>query len=280
MGRELLAVSIYDQEWPLTRADIVKGLQDVGVREGMTLLVHSSMKSFNRWIPGKSQAVIEALEEAIGPQGTLVMPAQTGELSEPSHWCRPPVPEAWWPIIRAEMPPYRTDLTATRGMGVIAESFRCQDGTLRSNHPQTSFTARGPLAETILREHALDFGLGDQSPLARIYEHGGYVLLLGVDHRSNTSLHLAENRASWPGKHLVRQGAPMLVDGVRQWVEFEEFEYDDSDFNEIGEAFEQMYPDVRSGRIGDCLAKLLPQRELVDFSIERMTARSSETEPQ
>ena len=37
---------------------------------------------------------------------------------------------------------------------------------------------------------------GEQSPLARLYEcnDNGYVLLIGVQHRNNTSLHLAEYR--------------------------------------------------------------------------------------
>ncbi|MCM3749208.1 AAC(3) family N-acetyltransferase [Paenibacillus pasadenensis] len=270
-------MNMYEHERPLTRSDIVEGLTKLGVKRGMTLLVHASLKSFNRWIPGKSQAVVEALEEAIGPEGTLVMPTHTADLSEPSYWSRPPVPEAWWPIIRAEMTPFRPDLTETRMMGAIANCFFRQEGAMRSNHPQVSFAARGPLAEAVIGDHSLDHGLGERSPLARIYEHDGYVLLLGVNHDRNTSLHLAEERSSWPGKKAVRQGSPMLVDGTARWVEFEDLAYDDSDFIEIGEAFENSHPLVRLGLIGDCQARLLPQRALIDFAVQRMAERKEES---
>jgi aminoglycoside 3-N-acetyltransferase len=56
--------------------------------------------------------------------------------------------------------------------------------------------------------------------LSRLYDLDGSVLLLGVDHDNNTSLHLAEYRADWPGKAYVTSGAAMLVDGERQWVSF------------------------------------------------------------
>ncbi|WP_339278837.1 AAC(3) family N-acetyltransferase [Paenibacillus sp. FSL W8-1187] len=267
---------------PLTKQAIALGLKELGVKEGMTLLVHSSMKSFGRWIPGGSQAVVEALEEAAGASGTIVMPTQTADLSEPSAWSRPPVPESWWPVIRAEMPPFRPDLTPTRAMGAVVEAFRRRDGARRSAHPQVSFAARGPLAEAIALEHPLVPPLGEPSPLGRLYEHGAHVLLLGVGHVNSTSLHLAEHRADWPGKRMNRQGAPMLVQGERRWVEYEELAYDDSDFEAIGEAFEASHPQARRLTIGDCLARLMPMRELVDFAAERMALRgagSSGAEP-
>ncbi|MGN7454900.1 aminoglycoside N(3)-acetyltransferase [Paenibacillus pasadenensis] len=259
---------------PLTKSGIRNELKAMGVSEGMTLLVHSSLKSFGRWIAGGSQAVVEALEEAVGPSGTLVMPTQTADLSEPSNWSRPPVPESWWAVIREEMPPYRPDLTPTRAMGAVVEAFRRQEGTRRSAHPQVSFAARGPLAEAIAGEHPLVPPLGESSPLGRLYEQGAYVLLLGVGHDRSTSLHLAEHRASWPGKSWMRQGAPMLVDGERRWVEYEELAYDDSDFTVIGEAFEAACPQASRARIGDSLVRLMPMRELVDFAARRMALRA------
>ncbi|QJC53505.1 AAC(3) family N-acetyltransferase [Paenibacillus albicereus] len=258
---------------PLPKSGIRKELNALGVSEGMTLLVHSSLKSFGRWIPGGSQAVVEALEEAVGPTGTLVMPTQTADLSEPSNWIHPPVPESWWPIIREEMPPFRPDLTPTRAMGAVVEAFRRREGARRSAHPQLSFAARGPLAEAIVGEHPLVPPLGESSPLGRLYEHGAHVLLLGVGHVNSTSLHLAEHRADWPGKRMIRQGAPMLEAGERRWVEYEELAYDDSDFEAIGEAFEASHPQARRATIGACLARLMPMRALVDFAAEKMARR-------
>ena len=86
-------------------------------------------------------AVIVALQKALGSDGTLVMPAHSPDLTEPSGWESPPVPESWWPVIRENMPAYDPELTPTRSMGIIAETFRKQRGVLRSAHPQVSFCA-------------------------------------------------------------------------------------------------------------------------------------------
>src|SRR5205085_4042113 len=106
----------------------------------------------------------------------------------------PPVPEAWWETIRNERPAFDARTQPTRGMGAIAECFRSWPGSQRSDHPLVSFTALGPNAERIAANHELANGLGEGSPLARLYDLDAHVLLLGVGHANNTSLHLAEYR--------------------------------------------------------------------------------------
>ena len=68
------------------------------------------------------------------------------------------------------------------------------------------------------RNHALEDGLGERSPLARIYDLDGQVLLLGVPYGNNTSFHLGEYRA--PGGRLIVQGAPIMENGQRVWKTF------------------------------------------------------------
>lgn len=252
---------------PITRDKLAADLRALGVEDGMVLVVHSSLSALG-WVSGGAPAVVLALEDALGERGTLVMPAHSGDLSDPADWSNPPVPEDWFPVIRETMPAFDRDLTPTRGMGAVPEIFRKQRGTVRSSHPQGSFTARGPLAEVITAAHQLEFAFGENSPLARVYDAEGWILLLGVGQESNTSLHLAEYRADFSGKEEIQQGAPVLVEGKRKWVTFREYAEHSERFPEIGEAYQRSGGEVRTGQVGQAEALLIPQRELVDFAVQ------------
>ncbi len=240
----------------------------LGVKKGMVLLVHSSLSAIG-WVCGGAVAVIIALQEVLGDTGTLVMPAHSTDLSDPRQWENPPVPESWWQTIRETMPAYDPDLTPTRSMGKIAETFRKQSGLLRSVHPQSSFCARGPQASSIVNNHALAYGMGENSPLARIYDLGGFVLLLGVGHSSNTSIHLAEYRADFPSKRVVQEGAPISQAGSRTWTTFEDIDVDDSDFDRLGADFLRSDAGkvVQHGKVGIANCQLMPQRAIVDYAV-------------
>ncbi len=251
---------------PASVQSIRDDLAALGVAPGMVLLVHSSLSSLG-WVCGGPVAVILALEEALGPEGTLVMPAHSGDLSEPSYWKAPPVPETWWPTIRQTMPAYDVRMTPTRGIGAIPECFRNQEGTRRSFHPSDSFAARGPHAEKIVGGHSLEFSMGDGSPLARIYDLDGWILLLGTNFQCATSLHLAEYRAKSPKKRQVKRGSPLVLEGTRKWVEYQDFDWDDSDFTAIGTSFVEEFGLVRSGRVANGMAQLMPQRAFIDYAV-------------
>lgn len=147
---------------PATVESLQEDLRALGVRPGTVLLVHSSLSSMG-WVCGGPVAAIVALQQTLGPEGTLVMPGHSTYLTEPSRWESPPVPESWWPIIRETMPAFDPDLSPTRHIGAIGEAFRKQRGVLRSSHPQFSFCARGPRAAEILKGHSLTYGLGKSS---------------------------------------------------------------------------------------------------------------------
>lgn len=225
--RELIAST----DAPRTRASLAADLRALGVAEGSVLLAHSSLSRLG-WVAGGAVAVVQALLDALGPEGTLVVPTHTTGNSEPSHWRNPPVPEAWWPVLREHMPAFDPRVTPARGIGAIPEVARVWPGALRSDHPQMSFAALGPDAGRITRGHVLESGLGDGSPLARVYDLDGHVLLLGVGHARNTPFHLAEYRRPRPRPH--RTGAAVQGAAGREWVEFEDIEYDSDDFDALG----------------------------------------------
>ena len=249
---------------PATPSRLARDLRKLGLKRGMTVIVHTSLSKLG-WVPGGPQGVIVALLDVLGESGTLVMPTHTGHLTDPAGWVAPPVPKAWWRSIRKEMPAYDPALTPTRLMGTVAETFRKHPAAERSAHPHVSFTAVGPRARQIVNEHPLGSMFGERSPLARLYEIDAHVLLAGVSHANNTSIHLGETRAEFPTKMRVREGAPMLVDGKRRWVTFEELRPVDDDFAELGEDF-ALAGRERRAALGWGEGRFMGVRELVDFA--------------
>ncbi len=252
---------------PVTLSLIREGLEKLGIKPGMTLLMHSSLSAFG-WVCGGPVSVILAVEQILGTEGTLVMPTHSSDYSDPEAWENPPVPESWWQIIRDEMPCFCKDMTPTRGMGVIVEAFRKQNGVVRSGHPHSSFAAWGRHKDYIIQDDHLDFPMNMESPLGRLYELDGHVLLLGVDHDRNTSLHLAEYLAEYP-KKIIEEGLPIMENGIRQWKYFENILYNSDDFLEIGRAFEATGA-VKNFKIGAARVRLMSQRQLVEFAVDWM----------
>lgn len=250
---------------PFTIEDLISDVCDLGLSEGDTVLVHSSLSSIG-YVVGGAQAVVLALLNVIGAGGTLVVPTHSGDLSDPSRWENPPVPEDWWPVIRATMPPFDASLTPTRKMGAVPEVVRHLPGASRSAHPAHSFCAAGPNAKTITSDHRLAFGFDNFSPLARLYDLNARILLLGVGHDRNTSLHLAEYRTH-RARQVIEQGAPIVVNGERQWVTYATLDYDTDDFDQVGAAVGQAGIE-RVGRVGGATARLLDQARLVDFAVD------------
>ena len=251
-------------EYPNTRLSIAAEISNAGIKSGATILVHSSLSSLG-WVSGGAVAVIQALMDVITPEGTLVMPEHSGDLSDPANWQHPPVPESWWTIIRESMPAYHPAYTPSRGMGTIPEIFRTMPGVIRSDHPEVSFAAWGKHASFITSEHSLDYSLGENSPLARIYDLDGKVLLLGVGFENNTSFHLSEVRAR--GSSIAKQGAPVHINGERKWVEYTDIVYDSALFDKMGEDFCNTGP-VKKINIGAANCCLFDQRPAVDFGIQ------------
>jgi aminoglycoside 3-N-acetyltransferase len=160
------------------------------------------------------------------------------------------------------MPTFQPDLTPTFYMGFIPETFRKQDGVKRSPHSHTSFAAWGKDAARITQEHGLDFSMNEQSPLGRMYELGGYILLLGAATNSNTSLHLAEYRQDnifvkekiWDVK--VKKGDNEV------WTTYRDINNESDDFDKLFDDFYRETGYVKEGMLGEARSYFMPMREI------------------
>lgn len=249
---------------PHTRESLGQDLTALGLGAGDVVMVHSSLKSLG-WVAGGPVAVIEALIDVLGPTGTLAMPAHSSDWTDPAKWGMPPVPKDWIEPIRQHMPAYDPATTPTRGMGRIAELFRTWPGAQRSAHPAVSFSARGPLAEQLVANHGFDMPHGETSPLARLYDAGGKVLLLGVGFERCTLLHLAEHRA-WPQRRRETEGAPVTIHGKRQWITYETSPDGSDHFPDFGETMLAARV-AKRGTVGEGQGILMPARAVVDRAV-------------
>lgn len=254
---------------PVTVGSLVEDLRDLGVSSGDTLLVHASLGALG-WVCGGAPTVIDALQRVLTGSGTLVMPTHTTQYTDPAGWADPPVPASWVGTIRDAMPPYRPAVTPTRSMGAVPECFRRYPGVVRSRHPVYSFAAWGAEASAVAGDHALDDGLGEGSPLARAYELDGDILLLGVGHDRNTSLHLAEYRADLDVATTCDR-APVLDGDEVVYVECVDIELTSDDFEALGADYERENRLV-DGTVGAAPAKRLDQRGLVDYAVDWLAA--------
>lgn len=252
----------------LTKEDLVKQLRACGIKEGQNILVHVSLSSLG-YVIGGAETLIRALLELVGAEGTLMMPSQTWKNLDPQtgvHW---EVPVEGWPLIRAHWPAYDKEITPAVGMGVVAEMFRKWPGAVRSDHPARSFAALGRQAELLTANHDRSNIFGPGSPLDRLYQLNGHILLVGVGYDKNTSLHLAETRADFQGKHMVNESSAVMVDGVRQWVTYPVQAVDDSDFIQLGQEYETAVG-LQTHQVGNAEVRFMEQSPLVDWAVTWM----------
>jgi aminoglycoside 3-N-acetyltransferase len=224
---------------------IVAQLRALGVERGSVLLVHTSFRAVGPMENGPL-GLIRALRDAIGEGGTLVMPTMTdGEtLFDPKS-------------------------TPTHDMGVTAETFWRQPGVLRSTHPSGSFAAIGPMAARICAPQPLSPAHGRDSPPGRVLDLGGQVLLLGVTHSENTTLHVAEAIAQVP--YSVSYPCVVEIDGVARTVMIAETDHCCRRFA-MADQWLRERGRQREGKVGNADARLCASRDVVAVAVEHLSA--------
>lgn len=164
----------------VNREQIATGLRDMGVVEGDILFIHSSLKSLG-YVEGGPKAVIEGLLDAVGSEGTLILPTYYMPGGSILGTC--------------QMEGYVFDPRVHgTNMGALPEAFLQFDGVQRSIHPTHSVSAIGKHARYLTEAHHLApsvFGPG--SPWQRFHELNGKVLGIGISMGPVTFYHLVED---------------------------------------------------------------------------------------
>ena len=231
-------------EVSVSKTQVVGQLRAIGVQPGGVLLVHASFREV-RPVEGGPEALIDALRSALGSDGTLVMPSMTDDDDNP----------------------YDAESTPCPGMGVVADTFWRLPGVLRSDSPH-AFAAVGPKSPLITAPHPIDPPHGPDSPVGRVYELDGQVLLLGVDHDANTTVHLAENMAG------VRYRRPkyvtVLQDGAPTRFDYVEIDHCCENFGLVGDWLTEMGLQ-HIGTVGNAQARLIRSRDIVQIVTDKLS---------
>lgn len=236
------------EAFPIAQDEVVRQLLAVGVEPGGVLVVHTAFSKVGP-VEGGPRGLIEALRNAVGPEGTLVMPS----MSDDDNF------------------PFDVRETPCREMGVVAETFWRMPGVLRSDNPH-AFAAIGPKAAEITAAHPLDVPHGLDSPVGRVYELGGQVLLLGVGHDGNTTIHLAEGLAG--ARYRLPKHLTVLRDGQPTRYEYSEIDHCCAGFALLDQWLEAQGRQ-RRGSVGHAEARLARSRDIVEVALPHL--RENET---
>lgn len=230
------------------RETLTHELVELGVQPDGVLLVHTAFSNIKP-VDGGPVGLISALRLALGAGGTLVMPSMSYDDDQPFDKTTSPCPE----------------------MGIVADTFWRLPGVLRSDNHH-AFAAIGPLAEEIISAHPVDRPHGLDSPVGRVYNLDGQVLLLGVGQDSNTTIHLAENLAGV--RYRRNKYITVLKNGLPARLDYLEIDHCCQNFALVDGWLDETQLQKR-GNVGHAEAHLIRSRDIVSVVTEHL--RSNET---
>ena len=247
---------------PVTEERLRHDLQGIGIRPGVSLIVHSSLRAVG-WVLGGAPTLVRALLTTVGDEGHLAMPAATPHCADPATWREPKVRQDWLDELRDHLPLFDLRTTPTV-LGAIPETFRTWPGTCRSPHPLESVCVRGPHAIAVTSEHPLAFSEGPGSPFDKLLGLDSFILLLGVGFNRCTALHFAESLT--PRRRTATVRFPRLEGARRVWIEVPNVADDnDTHFPIIGSHY-MAAGRVTEGQIGEAKALFFRMSDLVEFA--------------
>ena len=268
---------------PHTRAELAAALTGLGLSPGGVVMIHASVRAVGSVFGGPDE-IIRAAEDAVAPGGTLMMYVSCAfGFDDVGRTIMTPEEET---VVRAHQPAFDFQTArANREFGTLAEFFRSTPGTICSEAVCARMAARGSRAAWLTENAPLNYGFGKASPLAKLCEADGHVLLLGSNHDEVTLLHHAEHIADFPDKRIARYVVPLMRSGKRTWVPCEEFDTSERAHESWPDKFfEQIVDDFiarndgtdacRIGRVGDADTVLLSAPKLVAHAVRTMVRQA------
>ena len=225
---------------------VTEDLRSLGLATGDRVVIHSSLRAVGR-VDGDADAIADALLDVVGPDGLIVVPAFTYDNA-------------------------RFDPAVESGRtGALAEVVRLRPGAVRSLHPTHSIVALGMGAAELCAGHKLVAATDVDSPLDRLARSGGYVLLLGVGHMADTTVHIGEFRAGAPYLHIPF--APdwprvheIVAAGETVTIEYDRFPGCSRAFAVVERGLRERSA-IRDGFVGQARAQLVRGEDVIEEAV-------------
>lgn len=251
---------------------LLRDLAALGVQAGDRVMVHASLRKLglacSQVGAGGPELLLEALEAAVGPSGTLVMILGSDYAYD---WVNQRPVEVRARLLEGTPPFDARTACVLPEVGWFAEVFRLRPGTVLSSNPSGRFAARGRDAQALLSDQPWNDYYGPGSPLEKLCERGGKVLRLGADPNTVTVLHYAEYVARVAKKRRTRWDYVITRDGVptHVWIDCLDdsegiADWDEDYFGVITNAYVAQGR-ARGGCVGRAQSELLDAADFVRF---------------
>ena len=213
----------------MNRKEIAEALRKLGVKNGDVVLLHSALSAIGH-VEGGAEAVVDAFLDAVGDDGTLVVPA-------------------------------------FGNLGIITTTVKSRAEAKISDHPNARVAAIGKNAEAICAEHwEAETAHGEGTPYLKIAKLGGKICLMGVDQDRNTTLHSVEALLRLPYLKTITSKRTD-ADGNEETKDFPFFPGPHRDF--IGlDKYLRHSGKMTIGKVGNAVTSLIKSEDLIEVCAE------------
>ncbi len=231
---------------------LISEFKTLGIKKGDVIFIHSSYKAFGR-VQGGPQAVIDALLNSVGKDGTLIMPTFNYDFLKGISW----------------------DIRSTPSqMGVLTEIVRKDPRARRMFHPIYSMSAIGKLADEVAAHRSLDC-FGETTVFKKFRDWNAKILILGLPYsKSITFLHHCEQAANVDYRYLKEfKGIAIDAEGKQHDDGYTMFVRDVErgivlDFEPIGALLDKEV--VIRRKIGDADVRLMDCNEVFRVAVKAL----------